>query len=220
MKCISLIKSREMESKENLGKIKVITFDLDGVYFPNGKANFIKSLGKLGVSEDEAKRVFFKSSQMNQEYKVGKMTDEVFWTWAVSEWKLNISWQEVIKIMIAGYDVNLDVVEVVRKLRRLGYKTAICTSNFPARIRGLQDKYGFLNDFDIKVLSYEIGVNKPDRRLYEELVRRSGVTSEQIVLADDDANSIEVARVVGITTFLYEGFEGYLDQLKSVGVII
>ena len=42
--------------------IKAITFDLDGVYFPNGKANFIKALVNLGVAEDEAKRVFFRSS--------------------------------------------------------------------------------------------------------------------------------------------------------------
>lgn len=209
-----------MDIGNSIGKIKVITFDLDGVYFPNGKANFINSLQKLGVSEGEARRMFFKSSQMNQEYKIGKMTDEEFWTWAILEWKLRVSWQEVVKIMIDGYDVNLDVVEVVKKLRKSGYKTAICTSNFPARIMGLQDKSGFLNDFDIKVLSYEIGVNKPDNRLYEELVRRSGVASGQIVLADDDANSIAGAKAVGITTFLYEGFEKYLDQLKSVGVII
>ena len=44
--------------------IKVITFDLDGVYFPNGKANFISALGKLGISEDEVKRVFLKSPQI------------------------------------------------------------------------------------------------------------------------------------------------------------
>lgn len=46
-------------------EIKGITFDLDGVYFPSGKANYIKCLEKLGVSEDEAKRVFLKSPQMN-----------------------------------------------------------------------------------------------------------------------------------------------------------
>jgi HAD superfamily hydrolase (TIGR01509 family) len=200
--------------------IKVITFDLDGVYFPNGKANFIKSLENLGVSNDEAKRVFFKSSEMNQEYKVGKKTAEEFWSWAVSEWNLSIPWREVVKIMIDGYDVNSDVVEAVRKLRKLGYKTAICTSNFPARIMGLQDKYGFLNDFGIKVLSYEVGTNKPERRLYEAVVVRSGVSPEQIVLADDDAGSIAGAKSVGITTFLYEGFEAYKDQLKSVGVLI
>ena len=71
-------------------EIKVITFDLDGVYFPNGKANFISALVKLGVNEDEAKRVFLKSSQMNQDYKNGTMTDEQFWTWALKEWKLKI----------------------------------------------------------------------------------------------------------------------------------
>lgn len=200
--------------------IKVITFDLDGVYFPNGKANFIKSLGELGVSEEEAKRVFLKSDQMNLLYKVGKMTDEEYWSWAISEWKLNLSWQEIIKIMIDGYDVNPDVVEVVKKLRELGYKTAICTSNFPARINGLQEKFGFLNDFDIKALSYKIGVNKPDRKIYEELVRLSNILPEQIVLADDNASSIAGAKAVGITTFLYEDFKKYLDQLKSIGVNI
>lgn len=201
-------------------KIKVITFDLDGVYFPNGKANFIKSLGRLGVSEVEAKRVFLKSDQMNQSYKVGKMTDEEYWSWAIAEWKLDMSWQEMVRIMIDGYDVNPDVEDVVRKLRVSGYKTAICTSNFPARINGLQEKFKFLNDFDIKTLSYEIGVNKPDRKIYEELVRLSNVPPDQIVLADDNASSIAGASAVGITTFLYEDFKKYLDQLKSIGVNI
>ncbi len=201
-------------------KIKVITFDLDGVYFPNGKANFIKSLDRLGVSEEEAKRVFLKSDQMNQIYKNGKMTDEEFWSWAVSQWKLNISWEEAIRLLIDSYDVDQAVVAVVKNLREAGYRTAICTSNFPARIKGLQDRFGFLDDFDIKVLSYEIGANKPDRKIYEELVRLSNVSSEQIVLADDNASSIAGANDVGITTFLYEDFKKYLDQLKSIGVNI
>lgn len=45
--------------------IKAITFDLDGVYFVNGKSNFISNLVKIGVSEDEVKRVFLKSDEMN-----------------------------------------------------------------------------------------------------------------------------------------------------------
>ena len=36
--------------------IKAICFDLDGVYFLNGKSNFIKALVDLGVPEDEAAR--------------------------------------------------------------------------------------------------------------------------------------------------------------------
>lgn len=201
-------------------EIKVITFDLDGVYFPNGKANFIKSLENLGVSEDEAKRVFLKSRQMNQEYKNGKMTDEEFWAWAVSEWNVAISWQEVAKLLIEGYDVDGSVVSTVKKLRGAGYKTAICSNNFPARITGLQEKFGFLDDFDVVVLSYEVGESKPSKKIFEELVRKSGAEAESIVFADDNSDNLSGAKEVGITTFLYEGFEKYLEQLTNIGVKI
>ena len=199
--------------------IKVITFDLDGVYFPNGKANFISTLGKLGISEEEAKRVFLKSPQMNQEYKNGKMTDEKFWSWAVSEWKLDKSWQELIKLMVDGYDVNENVVATVRGLKEKGYKTAICSNNFPARVNGLQEKFGFLNNFDVSVFSFKIGVSKPDKKIFEALAKQSEVEPSSIVFADDNPDNLVGAKEVGITTFLYEGFEKYLEQLKSVGVV-
>jgi putative hydrolase of the HAD superfamily len=201
-------------------EIKVITFDLDGVYFPNGKANFISALGKLGISEDEAKRVFLKSPQMNQEYKNGKMTDEEFWSWAVSEWKLSQSWQEVVKLMIDSYDVNENIVAIVKGLRSKGYKTAICSNNFPSRVNGLQERFGFLDNFDIKVFSFEVGESKPSKKIFEELVKKSQVEPSAIVFADDNPDSLSGAKEVGITTFLYEGFDKYLQQLESVGVKI
>ncbi len=199
-------------------EIKVITFDLDGVYFPNGKANFISALVKLGVNEDEAKRVFLKSSQMNQDYKNGTMTDEQFWTWALKEWKLKIDWRELPKLMVDSYDVDENIVNIVKEVRKNGYKTAICTNNFPARINGLQERFGFLDNFDIKVLSYQVGFSKPDRKIFEALVEKSQVEASEIVFADDNPESLSGAKEVGITTFLYEGFDKYLAQLESVSV--
>lgn len=198
--------------------IKVITFDLDGVYFPNGKANFIAALEELGINEDEAKRVFLKSPQMNEEYKNGKITDEEFWTWAKKEWKLDMGWEELTKLMIDSYNVDENIVKVIKKVRDDGYKTAICTNNFPARINGLQKRFGFLDNFDIKVLSYEVGFSKPDKKIFEALVDKSGVKASEIVFADDNPDCLLGAKEVGITTFLYEGFDKYLEQLKSVGV--
>jgi FMN phosphatase YigB (HAD superfamily) len=128
--------------------IKAITFDLDGVYFVNGKSNFISNLSKLSVSEAEAKRVFLQSEEMNNKYKMGMLTDDQFWSWAANEWKINKSPQELIDLMISGYEVDENVVEVVKNVRSNGYKTLICTNNFPARIKGLQMKFKFLDNFD------------------------------------------------------------------------
>ncbi|MBI2357298.1 HAD-IA family hydrolase [Candidatus Dojkabacteria bacterium] len=198
--------------------IKVITFDLDGVYFPNGKKNFINTLVKLGVEESRVKDVFANSPQMNMEYKLGKVTDEQFWSWAAKEWNLNMTWQKLVKVLIDSYDVDTKIVEVINKARAKGYMTAICTSNFPARIKGLQNKFGFLDNFDIKVISYEVGYNKPYVEIFKKLIEYSKVKPEEIVFADDNLESVTNSQACGITTFQYETFDKYLEQLVSVGV--
>ncbi len=200
--------------------IKAITFDLDGVYFVNGKSNFISNLVKLGVPETEAIRVFLKSDEMNHMYKEGKMTDEQYWRWAAKEWKLEKTPKELIDLLISGYEVDENVVEVVKKVRANGYKTLICTSNFPARINGLQKRFKFLDNFYAWALSYEVGFNKPSKELFEKLVNVSGVNANEIVFADDNQENIVGASQVGIYAFYYEGFEKFIQKLKELGVKI
>lgn len=198
--------------------IKTICFDLDGVYFLNGKSSFIKSLVSLGISEDEAKRVFLQSDKMNKEYKIGKLTDDEFWTWALSEWKLDMTTKEIVDLLIKGYETNDFVVNYVKNVKKAGYKPAICSSNFPARIDGLQERFGFLNDFEVIALSYQIGVNKPDKKLYEALIEKSGVTPDEIFYSDDYEPAITAAKELGINTHLYTNFEDFINQLEDLGV--
>ncbi|MBW4061965.1 HAD-IA family hydrolase [Candidatus Saccharibacteria bacterium] len=198
--------------------IKAITFDLDGVYFPSGKANFIKAVVSLGVAEDEVKRVFLKSFEMNERYKIGVMTDDEFWTWAAEQWQLDMAPKQLIELLGDSYEVDPKVVEVVRMARRSGYKTLVCSNNFPARVNELQRKFAFLDNFDAAVFSYEIGAVKPSEAIFQELVKRSGVMAEEIAFADDDAEKISGAVAIGMTAFVYDGFEPFIDHLNSLGV--
>jgi epoxide hydrolase-like predicted phosphatase len=198
--------------------IKAITFDLDGVYFINGKENFIKSLVSLGVAEDEARRVFFKSDEMNKKYKRGLIGDEEYWSWAISEWKLNLSVEEIKELLIKGYEVNDRVVEVVKKVREKGFKACICTNNFPARIEGLQKRFGFLKNFDVVVLSYEVKATKPNPKIFEELIKQSEVKPEEIFVTDDGEANIEAAKALGIKAFFYKDFDKFLEELRKLGV--
>lgn len=198
--------------------IKAITFDLDGVYFPHGKANFITALQEHGIPEAEAKRVFLKSDEMNGQYKLGKMTDGEYWTWAAKEWNSDLSPNELTELLIASYDVDAEVEAVVKSARLQGYKTLICSNNFPARVNGLQERFGFLDNFDVAVFSHEVGATKPSEVIFNELVRRSGVPAESIVFADDDANNLSGAKTLGIIALRYEDFDKYIEQLKELGV--
>lgn len=201
--------------------IKAITFDLDGVYFSSvGKSNFIKNLGDLGVSEEEAKGVFLKSDEMNKLYKTGKMTDQEYWSWAIKKWGIDKTPQEIIDLMIEGYEVNEEVVDVVRKARERGYKTLICSNNFPARINGLDKRFDFLKDFDVAVFSHQVGFTKPTKEIFQELINKSALKPEEIVFSDDDESKMTGAKELGINTFLFTDFDGFLENLKELGVEI
>lgn len=198
--------------------IQAITFDLDGVYFPTGKANFVHALEARGVPESEIKRVFMDSDEMNRRYKLGTMSDDEFWIWAAREWKLALSPQELIDLMIGSYGVDPAVEATVKAAQAHGYKTLVCSSNFPARVNGLQERFHFLDNFDAAVFSYEVGAPKPSPKLFAELIKRAAVPAKAIVFADDRKQNVIGARAAGITAFVYEGFDAFMDQLKALGV--
>ncbi len=199
--------------------IKAITFDLDGVYFLNGKENFIKNLSeKYGVGEDETRRVFLKSEEMNSLYKTGRWSDEQFWKWAISEWKIDGNWEKVVELLIEGYEVNEEVIGMINKLKNNNYRILACSNNFPARVDGLDKRFRFLSNFDTAVFSYETGVLKPEKGIFEELIKRSGCEANEIVYSDDSEDKLSGAKELGINAFVYENFGQFGEELKKLGI--
>ncbi len=201
--------------------IKAITFDLDGVYFPNScKESFIGKIVEMGVSTEEARRVFFKSDEMNEQYKLGKIGDEEFWNWAAGEWRLHLSPTDLINMLLDCYQPDQQVAETVRQVRAAGYKTLVCSNNFSGRILGLQERFGFLDDFDGTAFSYELGVAKPSREIFQQLIDSAGVNPEEIVYSDDNADRLGGAEELGIRAFVYRDFDQFLSELHGLGVRI
>ncbi len=157
---------------------------------------------------------------MNKQYKLGKMTDDEYWTWAASEWKLDLTSEELTDLLVASYSVNQDVEAVVKSARNHGYKTLICSNNFPVRVNGLNERFHFLDNFDVAVFSHEVGAVKPSEAIFSELIEKSGVPAASIAFADDDADNLTGAETLGIQTFLYEDFDQFTNKLEELGVTL
>ncbi len=199
--------------------IKAIVFDLDGVYFNKGKAEFLSSLAHYGVKEANAKSVFLTSQHM-ADYKLGKIDDNEFWTWAESQWNTGLSNHELIELMLDGYVIDERVAQLATRVQHAGYKTLICSNNFPARINGLERKFGFLQQSDTAVFSYQVHAAKPSTEIFAELLRRSGRQPQEIVYADDKPTALTGAKDLGINTLVYTDFDTYRDDLQELGIIL
>lgn len=198
--------------------IKVVTLDLDGVYFLKGHENFKKNLAaKFGLSEDQIRDVYFKGDLMS-DYKQGKIADHEFWVQAIQGWNIDTTQERILEILVKGYQLNPAIKELIHQLKKQGIKIAACTNNFPSRINALNKKFDFLKDFDIKVFSFKEGYLKPSTEIFQILIERSGVEPKEIFIADDSPEKLGPARELGIQVFPYTYFGQMLDDLVKLGV--
>ncbi len=186
--------------------IKAITFDLDGVYFTSDSfSNFKKYL-----SIDS-----FNDNYMTQ-FKQGILSEDQFWNLTRQEFNIKLSNQEISRLLADSYFVNQNVVDYVKKVRSQGIKTCICTNNFPTRINSLNQKFNFLSDFDIQVFSYQVGAVKPDLKIFQALIEKSGVQPQEIFYADDKQINVDAAKSIGINAVVYTNFEKFVSSLTSI----
>ena len=200
--------------------IKAICFDLDGVYFTaQSFKNFKKNLPKEINDEEKVSYVLAKSDEM-MKFKTGKISEEDYWDYAAKELKIQTDLDGICDCLRESYNINHEVVDYVAKVQEAGYKTCICSNNFITRVRELDNEWGFLDLFDVKVFSYEVGFMKPAKEIYQTLIIRTGVNPKEIVYSDDDENKMTGAKELGINTFLYTGFNDFKKKVASFGVSV
>ncbi len=196
--------------------IKAITFDLDGVYFLGESfKRFKAALPKKITDEDKLNWVLYKCPQILA-FKSGKLTEEEYWKFAKDELGIEIENEDIFKILRDSYEINQEVHDYVLDVRARGFKTCICSNNFVSRIRELDTKFGFLENFDVKAFSFEAGFMKPDKEIYQKLVDQSGLKASEIIYSDDTPEALSGALEVGINAFLFEGFENFKKKVEDL----
>lgn len=88
---------------------------------------------------------------------------------------------------------------------RPGFITAILSNSADGARREEQARYGFEQLVDHVIYSHEVGLAKPDPRIYALTCTRLGVEPAEIVFIDDTPLVVESARAFGWHAVLHEG---------------
>ena len=84
------------------------------------------------------------------------------------------------------------------------YRTAILSNAAEGGHREEERPYGFAGMADVLVYSYEVGIEKPDRRIYEIACERLGVHPSEVVFLDDLEANVAAARRLGMRAVLFQ----------------
>jgi putative hydrolase of the HAD superfamily len=119
----------------------------------------------------------------------------------------------------AEHPLNTEMMALVRGLKIRGYILGIISNTIPGleeRLReGLPE---FIEIFDIRVGSGDLGIAKPDERIFRHALNTAGVPAAESVFTDDVRKYADAARAVGMHGFHFTGCLQFARDIRSIGV--
>lgn len=98
------------------------------------------------------------------------------------------------------------------------YRLLALSNTNAIHFEAVRRDYPILGHFDGFVLSYEIGVLKPDPRIYQAGIERAGCRAEECFFADDVAAYVEGARAAGMKAVQFQSAAQLEHDLAAHGV--
>lgn len=122
-------------------------------------------------------------------------------------------WMEMLTPIEENINILLDLSES-------GYKTYILSNYIKEAFKFVKDKFDFFMLFDGQIISGEEKVIKPEKAIYESLLRRYHLIPEESLFIDDVLFFLKPAKKLGISTIWNRPHTDLRKELKKFNVVI
>lgn len=207
-------------------QIKNIIFDLGDVILNIDVPIASKSFADLSGREQSEILTIFKESEIFRQFETGLMDEPTFRNYVrdilnfpdLSDEAIDTAWNSLL------LDLPPERVELLKKLATR-YRLFLLSNTSSIHItqvnKILEASTGVekLEDlFEIVFLSYEMGLMKPDTRIYQEVLDKAGLIAEETLFLDDNADNIRGAAQLGIHTIHVQKPVTILEYLQDYAV--
>lgn len=196
--------------------IKCVMFDVGGVLMDDSIDPVYKSLNrKIG------KRVFERTKYVHQQALLGKITPQRRFT--MLSRKCSIPAGKLRKMLTYEYiriiKVNRDAVKIAERLRKNDYRTPII-SNMTEMAKQVNKKRGLFVDFSPVILSCDVGMVKPQKRIYRLALKRVRAKPEECIYIEDRKEFLAAPKSLGINVIHFRSAAQLERDLRKLGVRI
>ncbi|HTS54913.1 MAG TPA: HAD family phosphatase [Burkholderiales bacterium] len=112
-----------------------------------------------------------------------------------------------------------ETVELVDALRGRGHRLYALTNWSAETFPVARARYAFLSWFRDIVVSGEVGLAKPDRRIFELTIDRCGLTPGSTIYVDDVRSNVDVARRLGLNALHFENPRKLRVDLEQLNLL-
>ena len=162
-----------------------------------------------------------KMDEMEEHVDGGYKSREEYWPEMIELW----GWKNPpeLEVLVKDFNENFGKrvvmregsVEMLKELKKRGYKLGMITNGNSLLQNTKLDTAGIRELFDMSVVSDDIGIWKPDKRIFEYAMDKLGVSKEHsLYIGDHPINDIQGALSAGMNVLWmnYGSFEGQTTE--------
>jgi len=135
---------------------------------------------------------------------------------------LNTSKEKFIKIFYKAYKKyfkkNKKLYRVAFKLKKKGYNIGILSDQWYLSKDILASKKD-MKGFAPVIISCDVGMRKPNPKIYKMLIKKCGCRVEEILFIDNRDWNLKPARKIGINAILYKDNKELIKELKKLRIL-
>ncbi len=152
-------------------------------------------------------------------YDEGRCSTEEFYRTATRRLSLSITPEEFARRWNTSFRENSDVSAIIRRLHGR-YRLLLLSNTNELHYRHLETMLPVLSSMEQKLLSFQLGLRKPVRAIYERALAAAGVAPERIIYIDDIPAYAQAAAQLGIQAIIFESAAQLEDALRARGVAL
>lgn len=174
--------------------IQAVIWDLGGVLVRTEDYTPRRALAEQYGMTLEGIEEFIFSGESGDRAQRGEISAEQHWENQRNALGLDAAQMQAFRDQFwAGDRLDMDLVNYIRRLRG-SYRTGLLSNAFSDLRRVVTETWKFADAFDEMIISAEVGLVKPEARIYQLALDRLGVVPEATVFIDDFSHNVEGAR--------------------------
>lgn len=200
-------------------KYKAIIFDFGGVIINIDFTLTYEAFSKLGIQNLEEKFAQSQQSDLFDKFEKGELSSQSFRESIrkmlgsdISDAKLDKAWNKML------LDIPKQRIEIIKQLKEKYQCVLLSNTNkihydfYRLEFEAVYGYEKFSDLFHNTYFSHEIGMRKPDKEIYDYVLKDLNLKPEEVLFIDDTQQNIVAAKALNWNTILW-GDEHHLNEL-------
>lgn len=195
----------------------VIVFDLGNTlirFDHNISARKIANLFRL-----DSKKIYdaFFDSPITRDFEKGLISPREFYKKASHLLGVKLPYKDFVDIWNDIFWEDKEACDLARHLKNT-YRLFLLSNVNRLHFEYIEKKFDIIKIFDEIILSFMVGAIKPDRLIFEDVIKRAGGDKSSVLYIDDREDLIKEALLLGIDSLRFENAGKLKEAMLEKGI--